>query len=199
MTTGMIIATADEKLIEWNADAMSNMVHTVLLRATSQLLVDDGRMPKNAFEKLVDECLSSRKGRSGDEEVEEDHVPRFVGDEDEKVQRGITGAMHLFKERSYSLLLDAVTAQCDATTADVFEHAWAMMQLMVDAFYEPRPKAEIVDRVDFAARELRQALADLAAPRTVWSHIWTIHLPEYLRHWGTLYPAQEYAAVRQVS
>lgn len=28
----------------------------------------------------------------------------------------------------------------------------------------------------------------LDAPVTVWSHIWTVHMPQYLEHWGTLWP-----------
>ena len=38
------------------------------------------------------------------------------------------------------------------------------------------------------ATMLRADLRDLGAPATVWCHVWTCHLPEFLLKWGTLYP-----------
>ena len=90
---------------------MSNVVYTVLLRAASELLVERGRMAKATFDQLVDDAI--RKGRNG----EGDFVgQRFVGDDD-KVQRGISGALVLVRKRLYADILQAVRDACPQPVA----------------------------------------------------------------------------------
>ena len=39
-----------------------------------------------------------------------------------------------------------------------------------------------------SARALRRIWKTLDAPTTPWGHVWTAHVPQFLRLWGTLFP-----------
>ena len=59
---------------------------------------------------------------------------------------------------------------------------------MVNVAYTPKPTASDIQCATRAAQALRKVLATLEAPATPWGHIWTVHVPQFLLRWGTLFP-----------
>jgi hypothetical protein len=59
---------------------------------------------------------------------------------------------------------------------------------MVTIVYTAMPTDAQVVRFQEFATDLRMRCKVLKAPATIWGHVWTVHLPQYLRRWRTLYP-----------
>ena len=96
--------------------------------------------------------------------------------------------MRLIKGRKWGPILSAVKHYCPRAVATALEVAWMHFAAMVDNTYMPMPPQALLEQFATAASRLRHALAKLGAKPTVWGHIWTVHLPQYLERWRTLYP-----------
>lgn len=59
---------------------------------------------------------------------------------------------------------------------------------MVNIAYMQTPDAPSRSAFRHSAIALRHHLATVGAQGTPWGHIWTVHLPDFLDTWGTLYP-----------
>ena len=68
------------------------------------------------------------------------------------------------------------------------EMAFLCMTSMVDIAYTVAPTPEQVRAFGVSATEMRWRLARLGAPSTVWGHVWTVHMAQFLERWGTLWP-----------
>lgn len=59
---------------------------------------------------------------------------------------------------------------------------------MADICYMPSPTPVHIANFREAASDLRKQLARIGAPATTWSHVFLVHLPQFLAKWGTLFP-----------
>ena len=114
------------------------------------------------------------------------------------LQRSITNAVEFFMQAKYLDIVDVLRVREQGQTRNfngvpvathkllsaMFEHTATMLKVA----YNPKPSATDIVNVSQAASNLRKILHALQAKGTVWGHVWTCHVPQFLTRWGTLYP-----------
>lgn len=115
--------------------------------------------------------------------------------------RSITNARNFFKRRLYIQIIDVLTIytseEVDYEGQSIL--AWKLLDALfahtatiVEVAYTPKPRDGDINRVESAAATSRRILYALAThigvDSTPWAHVWTCHVPQFLRMWGTLYP-----------
>ena len=59
---------------------------------------------------------------------------------------------------------------------------------MVTIAFKRSPSATQASMYGDRARQLRAIFEALNATTTPWGHVWTVHMPQFIRKWGTLFP-----------
>lgn len=148
-----------------------NVLHNVILACVRNILCDKGVAASEA----------QRMCSMGLQEGED-------WDPDTKLKKSIALTLRYFEQSSFTQLLVALEAYVPNTVHLTLHVAFTDMKAMVAIVYTPKPSDTDIDRYLELANDLRQRLAYLRAPTTVWGHVWTIHTPQFLHRWRTLYP-----------
>ena len=153
---------------------------------------------------LINECGMSRKTWTHMfSSYGPDAQPAAASDADDPtqpdyLQRSITNAVEFFMQAKYLDIVDVLRVREQGQTRNfngvpvathkllsaMFEHAATMLKVA----YNPKPSATDIVYVSQAASNLRKILHALQAKGTVWGHVWTCHVSQFLTRWGTLYP-----------
>jgi hypothetical protein len=104
----------------------------------------------------------------------------------------ITGTLRFVKGRLYGevvgLLYQVHGARSDLGRAALA--VWETLREQVALLWQPTPLSPAqVDRFSELSRALAVAATTLQLNRTIWLHVWVVHLPQLVRRWGTLYHA----------
>ena len=177
-----------------------NILYTLLLPFAKHFLVESGA--RNFTHREWDELM---RGLCVDQLDPMTHVRGEDASANEAVvsalARSITNARNFFKQRLYIQIVDALTIysseKVDFEGQSVF--AWKLLDSLfahtatiVEVAYTPKPDENDIVRVETAAamsRRIFHALAtNVGVDSTPWGHVWTCHVPQFLRTWGTLYP-----------
>ena len=76
----------------------------------------------------------------------------------------------------------------DKDVADLICAMFTLTHRMLKVAYTEKPDRRTIDDACKGTAKLRQILFALDAKCTPWMHVWTCHVPQFLCHWGTLYP-----------
>ena len=155
---------------------MVNVLHGILMDAADTLLAQQGCTRAERAGALA-KGLSSYRQFSSAAEAET------------KVVRSIEGAKEYLRKRGYSELMVFLSSRgVEAEVVESLEEAFALFGDMVTLAYSPLPGAAAIDQFEENAALLRLHCADLGLVSTPWAHVWTCHLPQFLKRWGTLCP-----------
>jgi hypothetical protein len=111
-----------------------------------------------------------------------------VFDDDTNMKKSITQSLEYFSRSGFGQLLTELQGHLGNNACMALQAAMVDMKLMVNVVYTKLPSEAEVVRFEQCALDLRQRLAYLKAPTTIWGHVWTGHLPQFLRRWRTLFP-----------
>ena len=161
-----------------------NVLFTVQIPLVAKILEDAG-LPKAAVDRFI----------AG---IDVDIVALTSGDDDgAALPRSISNALKFYEKRLYTPIVDMMRQHCktvtridnrDVETADLVMSMFTLTHRMLRVAYKPKPSAEDISGACDAATSLRKVLHALDAPCTPWMHVWTCHVPQFLRRWGTLEP-----------
>lgn len=109
-------------------------------------------------------------------------------DDDSNMKRSITQSLAYLNNSGFSQLMTELHNHLAAGPCMAVEAAMQDLKNMVCIVYTKNPTTGDIRRFADCAVDLRARLQYLKAPTTIWGHVWTIHLPQFLALWGTLYP-----------
>lgn len=150
-----------------------NLLHGVLLGVVRDKLIAKG-LPLTEVTRIC--SMGLQRGEN------------WVFDEDTNLKKSITQSLEYFSRGSFGQLLTELQGHLGNYLCMALEAAMVDMRMMVNIVYTKLPSEADVERFAQCALDLRQRLAYLKAPATIWGHVWTGHLPQFLRRWRTLYP-----------
>lgn len=150
-----------------------NLLHTVVLGAVRQVLQDKG-LPATEIERLSSIGLQRRED--------------WQLDDDSAKKKSIAQTLQYWREGRFAAMLEALKYHITSRKWLTFQAIMSDMQGMLGIAYTAEPSLAQVNNFKLMADDLRGRLAYLHAPVTVWGHIWTVHLPQFLARWGSLFP-----------
>ena len=107
----------------------------------------------------------------------------------DKGKKRISDTLEYWKQaKFYQLLLPDLQRLLSPTLYAHTEAAFIDMCGMVAIAYTLEARDDQIAKMQELALDLRLRLRRLKAKATVWGHIWTVHIPQFLSKWGTLYP-----------
>lgn len=122
-----------------------------------------------------------------------------TGDADggDPLPRSISNALKFFNNHIYNRVVAKVRSECqhvirfegqDVEVHKLCEAMFVLTHRMLKVAYDPKPNQHDIDRACNGTATLRKVLDALGAKCTPWMHVWTCHVPQFLRLWGTLQP-----------
>jgi hypothetical protein len=148
-----------------------NVLHNVLLAGERQMLCEKG----------VPALEAQRICSSGLQEAED-------WDPDVMTKKSIAQSLRYFRLDGFDQLLVKLDSYLSNNVCLAIHVAMTDMKAMVNVVYTPLPTAEDIARFKVLADDLRARLAYLRAPTTIWGHVLSVHTPQFLSRWRTLYP-----------
>ena len=104
-------------------------------------------------------------------------------------KKRISDTLDYWKQAKFhQLLLPDLQRLLSPTQYAHIEAAFIDMCGMVAIAYTLVARDDQKAKMQELALDLRLRLRRLKAKPTVWGHIWTVHVPQFLIKWGTLYP-----------
>ena len=168
------------------AHGIVNVLFTVQIPLVAKILEDVG-LSKVAAERFI----------AG---IDVDIVALTNGDDDGRGAAppwSISNALKFHEKRLYNPIVDMLRQHCktatridkrDVQTMDLVMSMITLTHRRLRVAYKPKPSAEDISGACDAATSLRKVLHALDAPCAPWMHVWTCHVPQFLRRWGTLEP-----------
>jgi hypothetical protein len=112
----------------------------------------------------------------------------WLFDDDNNSKKSISLSLGYLTRSGFGQLLTVIRALLPAATCMNVEAAMQDLKNMVAIVYTPLPSEAETLRFEALSNDLRLRCKVLKAPTTVWGHVWTVHLPQFLRRWKSLYP-----------
>ena len=157
---------------------MVNVFYGVCLPVVENTLIDCGWTNKDVNDYFgtlnVDPMLYVVGG-----EVTGDGLPEFIDN-----------ALTFFEKRCYNRIDTTLKLVChhiirldgqDHSKSDLIAAMFEHVAIMVSVAYTREPTLSQVDMCETSARALRRIWKTLDAPTTPWGHVWTAHVPRFLR------------------
>ena len=170
------------------AHGMTNMLFGVLMPTCEAHAVTTKKVAVNVWEATLKELTVEEPPADNEATTEEVDA----------TARSITNARHFFQAKAYHKICDLLRVALqgemkqhngnDVPLHRLLHAMFVHTGTMVNVAYTPKPTASDIQCATRAAQALRKVLATLEAPATPWGHIWTVHVPQFLLRWGTLFP-----------
>ena len=108
--------------------------------------------------------------------------------EDPVARKSIDGTLRYLRQGRFKEMLTAIEGKITPGRHENLKQAYLGLAGMVRVAYLQQPSTHDVQLFEDLAKDLRGRLGLLKATGTTWGHIWTVHMPQFLRRWGSIWP-----------